>query len=38
MEENTRATAPTNGPVFVIFAVMYGLMRSGIVRFGYRGQ
>ncbi len=30
--------ALTNGLVFVIFAVMYGLMRSGIVRFGYRGQ
>jgi ABC-type spermidine/putrescine transport system permease subunit II len=29
--------ALTNGLVFVIFAVMYVLMRTGIVRFGYRG-
>ena len=27
-----------NGFVFVIFAVMYLLMRSGVVKFGYRGQ
>ena len=24
--------------VFAVFAVMYGLMRSGLVKFGYRGQ
>jgi ABC-type spermidine/putrescine transport system permease subunit II len=30
--------ALTNGLVFVVFAVMYGLMRTGIVRFGYRGR
>jgi len=30
--------ALTNGLVFTVFAVMYGLMRSGIVRFGYRGR
>lgn len=29
--------ALTNGLVFTLFAVMYGLMRTGIVRFGYRG-
>jgi hypothetical protein len=27
----------TNGLVFVLFALMYVLMRTGIVRFGYRG-
>jgi len=27
----------TNGLVFTVFAVMYGLMRTGIVKFGYRG-
>lgn len=27
----------TNGLVFTVFAVMYVLMRTGIVRFGYRG-
>jgi ABC-type spermidine/putrescine transport system permease subunit II len=30
--------ALTNGFVFVIFAVMYGLMRTGFVRFGDRGR
>jgi ABC-type spermidine/putrescine transport system permease subunit II len=30
--------ALTNGLVFTVFAVMYGLMRTGIVRFGYRGR
>jgi ABC-type spermidine/putrescine transport system permease subunit II len=29
--------ALTNGLVFAVFAIMYGLMRTGIVRFGYRG-
>ena len=29
--------ALTNGLVFTVFAVMYGLMRTGIVKFGYRG-
>lgn len=29
--------ALTNGLVFVVFAVMYALMRTGIVKFGYRG-
>lgn len=29
--------ALTNGLVFTVFAVMYALMRSGIVKFGYRG-
>ncbi|MGE0004079.1 MAG: ABC transporter permease [Parvibaculaceae bacterium] len=29
--------ALTNALVFVVFAVMYVLMRSGIVKFGYRG-
>jgi len=29
--------ALTNGLVFVLFAVMYVLMRTGIVKFGYRG-
>jgi|GEM_PF-211726 len=29
--------ALTNGLVFTVFAVMYVLMRTGIVRFGYRG-
>ena len=24
--------------VFAVFAVMYGLMRTGLVKFGYRGQ
>ena len=27
-----------NGFVFAIFAIMYGLMRTGLVKFGYRGQ
>ncbi len=27
-----------NGFVFVVFAIMYALMRSGLVKFGYRGQ
>jgi hypothetical protein len=27
-----------NGFVFVVFVVMYVLMRTGIVRFGYRGK
>jgi len=30
--------ALTNAFVFLIFAVMYGLMRTGLIRFGYRGQ
>jgi ABC-type spermidine/putrescine transport system permease subunit II len=30
--------ALTNGFVFVIFFIMYGLMRTGLVRFGYRGR
>lgn len=29
--------ALTNGLVFAVFALMYVLMRTGIVRFGYRG-
>ena len=24
--------------VFVVFAIMYGLMRTGLVKFGYRGR
>jgi ABC-type spermidine/putrescine transport system permease subunit II len=27
-----------NGFVFAVFAIMYGLMRTGLVKFGYRGQ
>jgi ABC-type spermidine/putrescine transport system permease subunit II len=27
----------TNGLVFAVFAIMYALMRGGIVKFGYRG-
>jgi hypothetical protein len=27
-----------NGLVFVVFVIMYALMRSGLVRFGYRGR
>ncbi len=30
--------ALVNAFVFVIFAVMYGLMKTGLVKFGYRGQ
>lgn len=30
--------ALTNGLVFALFAVMYVLMRTGVVRFGYRGR
>ncbi len=30
--------ALTNGLVFTIFALMYVLMRTGLVRFGYRGR
>ena len=30
--------ALTNGLVFALFAAMYVLMRTGIVRFGYRGR
>ncbi|MBL8894422.1 MAG: hypothetical protein JNJ53_07465 [Rhizobiales bacterium] len=30
--------ALTNAFVFVIFAIMYGLMKTGLVRFGYRGR
>ena len=30
--------ALTNALVFVVFAVMYALMRTGIVKFGYRGR
>jgi putrescine transport system permease protein len=30
--------ALVNGFVFAIFAIMYGLMRTGLVKFGYRGQ
>ncbi len=30
--------ALTNGFVFLIFAVMYVLMRTGLVKFGYRGK
>ncbi len=30
--------ALVNGFVFTVFAIMYGLMRTGLVKFGYRGQ
>ena len=30
--------ALVNGFVFAVFAIMYGLMKTGLVKFGYRGQ
>ena len=37
-DELLALTALVNGFVFIVFAILYVLMRTGLVRFGYRGE